>query len=152
MSGNRTQYLLDANVFIEAKNRYYAFQICPGFWQALVINHAAKRVISIDSVYDELIAQKDELSKWVTDHCPASFFKKTQDTAVIDQYQELVRWVYAQGFVDEANSEFADVADGWVIAYARANGLTVVTHEEFAPHAQKAFPFRMSAWSLTCHM
>ncbi len=26
------RYLLDANVFIEAKNLYYAFDICPGFW------------------------------------------------------------------------------------------------------------------------
>ncbi len=26
-------YLFDANVFIEAKNRYYAFDICPGFWE-----------------------------------------------------------------------------------------------------------------------
>ncbi|PMD04330.1 DUF4411 family protein, partial [Brevibacterium paucivorans] len=25
-------YLLDANVLIEAKNRYYAFDIAPGFW------------------------------------------------------------------------------------------------------------------------
>ena len=27
------KYLLDSNVFIEAKNRYYAFDICPGFWE-----------------------------------------------------------------------------------------------------------------------
>ncbi|MBF0436614.1 MAG: DUF4411 family protein [Magnetococcales bacterium] len=24
-------FLLDSNVFIEAKNRYYGFDICPGF-------------------------------------------------------------------------------------------------------------------------
>lgn len=29
-------YLLDSNVFMEAKNRYYAFDIVPGFWQALI--------------------------------------------------------------------------------------------------------------------
>lgn len=28
-------FLLDANVFIEAKNRYYGFDICPGFWRWL---------------------------------------------------------------------------------------------------------------------
>ena len=37
-SGSRKQedgaarYLLDANVFIEAKNRYYGFDFCPAFW------------------------------------------------------------------------------------------------------------------------
>ena len=28
--------LMDADVFISAKNRYYAFDICPGFWDSLV--------------------------------------------------------------------------------------------------------------------
>lgn len=28
-------YLIDANVLIEAKNRYYAFDIAPGFWKWL---------------------------------------------------------------------------------------------------------------------
>jgi hypothetical protein len=26
-------YLLDANVFIQAKNSYYGFDICPAFWE-----------------------------------------------------------------------------------------------------------------------
>lgn len=28
-------YLIDSNAFIESKNRYYAFDICPGFWLLL---------------------------------------------------------------------------------------------------------------------
>jgi hypothetical protein len=41
-------YLLDANVFIEAKNRYYGFEICPGFWEWLISENAADRVFSIE--------------------------------------------------------------------------------------------------------
>jgi hypothetical protein len=26
-------YVVDANVLIEAKNRYYAFDLAPGFWE-----------------------------------------------------------------------------------------------------------------------
>ena len=26
-------FLLDSDVFIAAKNAYYAFDICPGFWK-----------------------------------------------------------------------------------------------------------------------
>ncbi len=31
-------YLLDANVFITASRRYYAFDLVPTFWSALVAN------------------------------------------------------------------------------------------------------------------
>lgn len=36
-------YLLDTNVFIEAKNRYYAFDLAPGFWEGLDADAAAGR-------------------------------------------------------------------------------------------------------------
>lgn len=29
------KYLLDTNIFIESKNRYYGFDIAPGFWEWL---------------------------------------------------------------------------------------------------------------------
>lgn len=32
-------YLIDSNVLIEAKNRYYAFDIAPGFWTWLEQAH-----------------------------------------------------------------------------------------------------------------
>lgn len=36
-----SEYLLDANTFIEAKNRYYSMNICPGFWQWITITNQA---------------------------------------------------------------------------------------------------------------
>ena len=32
-------YLLDSNVFIEAKNRHYPFDVVPAFWDWLVRAH-----------------------------------------------------------------------------------------------------------------
>lgn len=29
-------YLLDANVFIQAKNRHYGFDFCPAFWDGSI--------------------------------------------------------------------------------------------------------------------
>lgn len=29
-------YLVDSDVFITAKNLYYPFDICPGFWNSLL--------------------------------------------------------------------------------------------------------------------
>lgn len=142
MSGSKqaTKYLLDSNPFIEAKNRYYGFEICPGFWKAILDQHGKGRVESIMPVCDELMAQSDELSDWVKEKCPKGFFKKVEDQAVIDQLQQMIGWVFSQPFTQAAQTEFASVADGFVIAYAAANGLTVVTHEEYAPDAKKKVP------------
>jgi hypothetical protein len=32
-------YLLDANIFIEAKNHHYGFDLCPGFWDWLKLSN-----------------------------------------------------------------------------------------------------------------
>jgi predicted RNA methylase len=140
MSGSRG-YVLDANAFIEAKNRYYGFDICPGFWGALIGQHEAKRIFSIDRIRNELSEQDDEVKAWIEEQAPDSFFKKTEDSAVIATFQRLVAWVYSvDQFADHAKTEFSSVADGWVIAYAAVNHLTVVTHEEFAPHSKRKVP------------
>jgi hypothetical protein len=57
-------YLLDANVFIEAKQRYYGLDFCPAFWQWLIEQNAAGRVFSIEKFEDEIFARADELSAW----------------------------------------------------------------------------------------
>ena len=32
-----TPYLIDSNIFIELKNGYYNFALCPGFWHWLEV-------------------------------------------------------------------------------------------------------------------
>ena len=39
-------YLLDANVFIQAKSLHYGLDFCPAFWQWLIDGHADGRVFS----------------------------------------------------------------------------------------------------------
>jgi len=135
------RYVLDANVFIEAHQRYYAFDICPGFWLALARQHEKKRVFSIDRIKAELVGSNDPLSDWAKDKAPGTFFKRTADTNVSDAFADMVNWVQAeQQFTPEAKSLFASVADGWVIAYAKTNDLVVVTHEDYAPDAKKKVP------------
>ena len=105
--------------------------------------HKLGRVFSIDRVREELISEGDRLSDWAANAAPATFFKGTQDRAVVDALAEIINWVNSeQQFTPVAKAEFAeaDNADGWIIAYAKANGLIVVTHEEFAPDAQKRVP------------
>lgn len=74
-------YLLDANVLIEAKNRYYAFDIAPGFWVWLDLAHQQSLACSIKAVRDELLDGNDELADWA--RANTSFFR------AIDTFQML---------------------------------------------------------------
>jgi hypothetical protein len=138
-----TQYVIDSNVFIEAKKRYYAFGICPGFWDSLLWHHAAGTVWSVDRVRTELIAQTDELATWVKETVPKDAFCSTNDQAVVTAYGEAVTWVHDQHFyLPRAETEFSAVnaADPWVIAYAKAKDMTLVTDELLNPARTKRVP------------
>lgn len=53
MGGPVAMYLVDSNVLITAKNGYYSFAICPGFWDWILSAHAAGRLSSNKHVYRE---------------------------------------------------------------------------------------------------
>lgn len=57
-------YLLDANVFITAKNLHYGFDFAPGFWDWLDQEHSNERVRSTEQVRHELLAGSDKLGDW----------------------------------------------------------------------------------------
>lgn len=66
-------YLLDVNVYLEAHQRRYGFELCPGFWTWLGAAHSEGKALSIDKVGDELKAGDDPLSAWA-ERQPSSFF------------------------------------------------------------------------------
>jgi hypothetical protein len=133
-------YLLDTNVFVEAHRRYYGFDICPGFWVWLLHHQVANRVLSIDRVRQEL-KTGDALDQWIKDTAPSDLFHSTQDAAVIAHFGSMMAWVQDEAqFTPAAKAEFAQVADGWLAAFAKAHGHTLVTHEEFAATAKKRVP------------
>jgi hypothetical protein len=72
-------YLLDANVFIQAKNLYYGLDFCPAFWDWLIAANKAQRVFSIEKIGDEIDAGGDALSAWAGKLDPSFFLKP--DTA-----------------------------------------------------------------------
>jgi hypothetical protein len=135
------KYLLDANVFIEAKRRYYAFDVCPGFWECLVWHHQGAFVHSIDRVKEEIERGGDELKEWVQATMPASCFASCDDVEVIEQYSQMQLWAHQQGqFTESAKAEFAGKADAWLIAYAKAKHFVLVTHEVLDRQIQKKIP------------
>lgn len=133
-------YLLDANVFIEASRRYYAFDLAPPFWESLVHHASNGRVRSVDRIKKELERGKDELAKWAKSHFSHAFVL-TDETDVIQSYGEIMTWVQAQSqFLDAAKADFANGADGWLVAYAKIHACVIVTHEVPAADARRKVP------------
>lgn len=58
----------------------------------------------------------------------------------ISEYTEVVNWAVSKGqYKQHAIDEFlrAEAADAWLIAFAKQNNVTVVTHESSSPKSQK---------------
>ncbi|MFN3982905.1 MAG: DUF4411 family protein [Caldilinea sp.] len=120
-------YLLDANVFIQAKNLHYGLDFCPAFWDWLVENNVAGRVFTIDKVADEITAGGDELTDWMQNH-GAALIRPT-DVRVAAQFGAISIWATSQQYEPAAINTFLQVADFYLIAHAMADGHIIVTHE-----------------------
>jgi len=133
-------FILDANVFIQAHRFYYAFDICPGFWKAIIKNFQNGEYFSLDKVKDELKG-KDALWNWIKSQLPSDFFKSTSDAFVQQSFGKLMQWAQTQTqFTDAARTEFASVADAWIVAYGMSKGGTVVTQETLKVEAKARIP------------
>ncbi|MEJ5260344.1 MAG: DUF4411 family protein [Anaerohalosphaeraceae bacterium] len=123
---NYQTYVLDANVFIEASRRYYAFDLAPGFWESLIHFGKSGQVKSIDRIKQELLRGHDELSDWVQKNFDDAF-ASTNEPKIIKSYKDIMNWVNSQTqFLPKAMSDFANGGDGWLVAFARATDSIVV--------------------------
>lgn len=120
-------YLLDSNVFIQAKNHYYGFDFVPAFWDWLIKENRAGHVASIEQVEHEILAGGDELSEWAKGRGD-TFFLRT-DLTLIPALNKVSNWATSQGYDSAAVSTFLRVADCWLVAYALEHNCVVVTHE-----------------------
>lgn len=84
-------YVLDTNIFIDAANAYYTFDLAPGYWDFLVQLFDSCHAVSIKSVYDELdgASEDDPLKAW------AKLNKQhfvAPDSRVVSCYQKVSTW------------------------------------------------------------
>lgn len=120
-------YVLDADVFIRAKNLHYGFDFCPAFWAWLIAGNAAGKVFSIEKVGDEVQAVEDDLSGWAAERGEGFFLRP--DATVFPALAEVSTWATGQEYEPAAVSTFLQVADYYLVAQALASNHTVVTHE-----------------------
>lgn len=120
-------YLLDSDTLIQAKDENYPFDVCPGFWDWLDRENAAKRVMSVVAIKQELERGTDELSEWAKERGEEFFLPVDERSS--GAMAAVAGWVQAGDFRDDAKRIFLAGADPWLIAHALAHGHTVVTRE-----------------------
>lgn len=132
-------YLLDANVFIQAKRFSYPFDAFPGFWDWLEKEFSNKVIVSIKPIYNELTATNDDLSQWAKERKESGWFLNVDDTKTQSYFSEIASWAVnpKNGFKETAYEEFLNIADSWIIAKALTEGATIVTHEVFQAGCKK---------------
>ena len=126
MSAEHQKYCLDANVLIQAWQKYYAPKFCPNYW-TLLSELGQRNIIFLPQlVFEEIMRTDDDLSKWLKlsnipvhkiDEAVAVCLRKVYDADPSHQF-----------LVD--NTKQRSLADPWVIAHAINQNACVVTKEE----------------------
>jgi hypothetical protein len=125
-------YLFDTNTFLEARSRYYAFAVCPAYWDWLIRECASGHLLSIDDVKAEL--EDPEIKQWATVN-PQLFLP--MDAPALVSLVAVSQWVNSHAqYHQAAKAHFLSRADPRLIAFAMAHGHTLVTLERPAPGAK----------------
>lgn len=129
------KFIIDSNIFIQT-HKDLPCDIWCSFWNNFETLLGSGDVVSIAKVYDEISRGNDDLLSWVNQHTSKDIFIEI-DNDVMMCYAELIKWANSQNFTQTACDTFADVADSYLIATAKAKGLVVVTLEKSNPDSKK---------------
>ena len=120
------KYCLDANVLIQAWQKYYNPKFCPDYWSVLIELGRQNRIFIPELVYEEIVRTEDDLSRWVkTSRLPV--------LTITEAVTICLQKIYAYSPVHKNlvdNTKARSIADPWVIAHAMSENATVVTKEE----------------------
>ena len=122
-----TDYLIDTNVFIQAKNLHYGFDYWPAFRDWLVDQNRTGRVASIEKLADELRAGEDDPAGWDEER-GANYFLRP-DVAMVPALRAVCNWASRGGYQPAAAANFLPVAGYLLVEHALARGCAIVTYE-----------------------
>ena len=132
------RYLIDANIFITAKNTFYQFGFAQCFWDVILALHKKGMVYSIKAVKNEILApsKSDELQNWVKS-LPDAFWEEHFSSTI--SYGKLMEYAQTLNVKEIAKQEFAELdnADAWIIAHAMEHNFVIVTEEKYNPDVKK---------------
>jgi hypothetical protein len=126
MSTKPTIYCLDANVLIQAWQKYYSMELCPGYWELLSELGRAGRIFLPQTVSDEITRTEDELTAWLLQ---SQIPVREIDGAVTQFLSEIYEANPLHKYLVD-NTKQRSLADPWLIAHAKKENACVVTKEE----------------------
>lgn len=124
MSPSQSQYCLDANVLIQAWQKYYSPQLCPSYWDMLSGLGVAQKIFLPYHVAEEITRTEDNLAEWLKG-------SRIPVRAVTEPVTLALRAIYQANPIHQTLvARGRSLADPWVIATAMSYGACVVTKEE----------------------
>ncbi|TCZ66429.1 DUF4411 family protein [Flaviaesturariibacter aridisoli] len=132
-------FVVDSNFFIQAHRNNYPLDVATSFWLKVKDLATAGHIICIDKVKDEIYKNEDDLKGWCVGNLPSNFFHDT--ATILADYGRVCTWAVSKSshYLQKALDEFlnAEEADAWLVSFALAKGIKVVTYETSNP-AQKS--------------
>ena len=129
-------YIFDTNIFIRSKIEM-PMDLWPTFWTKIAGMINSGNVFSNIQVKGEIDKGGDDLTDWMKDNAPAGFYIENEPDVMV-KYGEVMNWAQSNTvYKSEAISEFASVADAYLVAAAAAKGYTLVTNETADPQCRR---------------
>ena len=131
MSAQEHNYCIDANVFIQAWQKYYSPDLCPDYWDILNELGTQGRIYIPEEVKNEIVVMdrstktEDDLSRWLK-RSAIPVYKPTE--GVINCWQKILKAHPSHKLLVD-NIKGRSLADPWLIAHAMNTNSTVVTKE-----------------------
>lgn len=126
MSTTAKTYCLDANVLIQAWQKYYSPKFCPSYWEILNDLGSQGRIFVVEEVFNEITRTEDDLCEWLK-------ASKIPVRKIDGNVTKCLQDIYAKDPAHKTlvdNTKARSLADPWVIAHALNEKAVVVTKEE----------------------
>ena len=150
------RYWLDADVFIQAKNGLYSFDIARPFWSFLDEEVEKGSLCSSTMIYAELLEREDKndkLTVWAKNRRTSGMFIEPKAKEVQEVYGQIADHCVQKYAKRPAKiSEFLRGGDGWIIAQAKCDRGVVVSHESRVDQSSLTpkIPNVCTAFGVTC--
>lgn len=126
MSFDQARYCIDANVLIQAWQKYYSPKLCPSYWEVLNKLGAQGRLFIPAEVSKEIKKGQDQLAAWLES---SNIVVRPITGPVTQNWSAILAKDPKHQFLVD-NTKGRSLADPWVIAHAMTENAVVVTKEE----------------------
>ena len=126
------QHVWDANILIRLNRDYIPPDIWASYWDVLQQIYCEGKWLLLQVVHEELMNGNDSLKEWIKQPCFQPIPVDDPDTVLA--YSGILTTLRRENrYKEPALRLYADSADSWIVAYAKAHNAVIVTLEKPEP-------------------